>query len=95
MWPDRVSNPEPMAHETDALPTALRGPPNRKEAIYHTQQSRQETYHRHCLGEAKIGGLNVVYSLKYGIPRGSKAPIRIDPYFRNTGRPVKNTDRPV
>ena len=28
MWPDRVSNPEPLALESDALPTALRGPAN-------------------------------------------------------------------
>ena len=26
MWPDRVSTPGPLAHESDALPTALRGP---------------------------------------------------------------------
>ena len=26
MWPDWVSNPGPLALETDALPTALRGP---------------------------------------------------------------------
>ena len=26
MWPDRVSNPEPLAHDSDALPTALHGP---------------------------------------------------------------------
>ena len=26
MWPDRVSNPGPVALEPDALPTALRGP---------------------------------------------------------------------
>ena len=26
MWPDRVSVPGPLAHESDALPTALRGP---------------------------------------------------------------------
>ena len=38
----------------------------------------------------------------YGVPRGSKAPIRVDPHFKNTGRPVKiygstskNKDRPV
>ena len=24
-----------------------------------------------------------------GVPRGSKAPIRVDPYFKNTGLPVK------
>ena len=24
-----------------------------------------------------------------GVPRGSKTPIRVDPYFKNTGRPVK------
>ena len=26
MWPDRVSNPEPLALESDVLQTALRGP---------------------------------------------------------------------
>ena len=26
MWPDRVSNPEPQALESDALPTMLRSP---------------------------------------------------------------------
>ena len=26
MWPDRISNPGPLALESDALPTALRGP---------------------------------------------------------------------
>ena len=26
MWPDRVSMPGPLALESDALPTALRGP---------------------------------------------------------------------
>ena len=26
MWPDRVSNPGHLALESDALPTALRGP---------------------------------------------------------------------
>ena len=26
MWPDRVSNPGPLALESDALPTALRSP---------------------------------------------------------------------
>ena len=26
MWPDRVSNPRPLALESDALPTAIRGP---------------------------------------------------------------------
>ena len=26
MWPDRVSNPGPLALESDMLPTALRGP---------------------------------------------------------------------
>ena len=25
MWPDRVSNPGPLAPESDALPTALHG----------------------------------------------------------------------
>ena len=29
MWPDRVSNPGPLALESDALPTALRGPAGR------------------------------------------------------------------
>ena len=26
VWPDRVSNPGPLAHESDALLTGLRGP---------------------------------------------------------------------
>ena len=26
MWPDRVSNPEPLTYESDALPNALRCP---------------------------------------------------------------------
>ena len=26
MWPDRVSNPGPLALESDAVPTKLRGP---------------------------------------------------------------------
>ena len=30
MWPDRVSNPGPLTHESGALPTALRGPVGRK-----------------------------------------------------------------
>ena len=25
MWPDRVSNPEPLPHDSDTLPTAIRG----------------------------------------------------------------------
>ena len=28
MWSDRVSSPGPLALESDALKTALRGPPN-------------------------------------------------------------------
>ena len=28
MWPDRVSNPGPLALESDALPTAARDPAN-------------------------------------------------------------------
>ena len=31
---------------------------------------------------------NVVRSSRYGVPRGSKALIEIDLYFKNTGRPV-------
>ena len=30
MWPDRVSNPGPLIYESDALPTALRGPASAK-----------------------------------------------------------------
>ena len=29
MWPDRVSNLEPLVLESDALPTALQGPAQR------------------------------------------------------------------
>ena len=31
VWPDRISNPGPLALESDALPTALRGPANVRE----------------------------------------------------------------
>ena len=34
MWPDRVSNLEPLAHESDALQTAVRGP-----ALWHSKSS--------------------------------------------------------
>ena len=30
-----------------------------------------------------------IVSEQYGVPGGSKAAIRVDPYFKNTGRPVK------
>ena len=33
MWPDRVSNPGPLTYESGALPTALRGLAQTKEAI--------------------------------------------------------------
>ena len=33
MWPDRVSNPEPLTYESGALPTALRGPAAKKEGL--------------------------------------------------------------
>ena len=33
MWPDRVSNPGPLALELDALPTALRGPATSESAF--------------------------------------------------------------
>ena len=31
MWPDWISNPGPLALESDALPIALRGPANVRE----------------------------------------------------------------
>ena len=31
MWPDRVSHPGPLTYESDALPTALRGPAHNLE----------------------------------------------------------------
>ena len=35
MWPDRVSNPEPLTYDLGALPTALRGPAsNERVKIY-------------------------------------------------------------
>ena len=34
MWPDLVSNPDPLALESDALPTALRGPALVKKVHY-------------------------------------------------------------
>ena len=38
MWPDRVSNPGPLALESDALPIALRGPAAgiKSNRTYHT-----------------------------------------------------------
>ena len=33
MWPDRVSNPGFLALETEALPTALRGPPQKDDNL--------------------------------------------------------------
>ena len=44
MWPDRVSRPEPLAFETDMLPTALRGP---------------ATWYVHDLGNSNEGRLNM------------------------------------
>ena len=34
MWPDRVSNPGPLNYESDALPTALRGPAHVMEEFW-------------------------------------------------------------
>ena len=33
MWPDQVSNTEPLTYESAALPTALRGPARAKLKI--------------------------------------------------------------
>ena len=33
MWPDRVSNPEPLTFESGVLPTALCGPAKVNEAL--------------------------------------------------------------
>ena len=35
MRPDRVANPGPLAHESDALSTALRGPAENGACIYY------------------------------------------------------------
>ena len=34
MWPDRISNPGPLALEPDALPTALRGPAHKQCTLH-------------------------------------------------------------
>ena len=34
MWPDRVSNPGPLSHESGALPTALHGPAGQNVPIH-------------------------------------------------------------
>ena len=39
MWPDRVSNPGPLTYESDALPTALRGPARPTVSEKHCQKS--------------------------------------------------------
>ena len=33
MWPDRVSSPGPLALESDALPTVLRGPADKTDKV--------------------------------------------------------------
>ena len=38
MWPDRVSNLGPLAHES--LPTALRGPASDFKIVFHTTNRR-------------------------------------------------------
>ena len=43
MWPDRVSNPGPLALESDALPTALRGPERERDYVAPRERER-ETY---------------------------------------------------
>ena len=48
MWPGRVSDPGPLTYESDALPTALRGPANLKELFkiyfFKTMYRSQITY---------------------------------------------------
>ena len=39
MWPGRISNPGPLAHESEALPTALRGPACLAEQIWSVKES--------------------------------------------------------
>ena len=34
MWPERVSNPEPLTYESGALATALRGPADMGRILY-------------------------------------------------------------
>ena len=45
MWPDRVSNPGPLAHESDALPTALRGPVQTVETLIRRSILRRLVLH--------------------------------------------------
>ena len=44
MWPDRVSNPEPLTNESGALPTALRGPAGTERKLY----ARSDDFERNC-----------------------------------------------
>ena len=54
MWPDRVSSPGPLAHESDALPTVLRGPvwirsKSRKENPQKLTQLSSRSHPRHLV----------------------------------------------
>ena len=42
MWPDRVSNPGPLAIESDALPSALRIPATKRKGPYNESSSKAQ-----------------------------------------------------
>ena len=42
MWPDRVSNPGPLTYESDAIPTALRGPARAIEIQLYKARHRKD-----------------------------------------------------
>ena len=47
MWPDRVSNPGPLALESDALPTALLGPADFGAQVNTVTQVSTRTFFLH------------------------------------------------
>ena len=51
MWPDQVTNPGPLALESDALPTAVRGP-----AQISMMNGYTHTFSRHFCEGVNIAG---------------------------------------
>ena len=64
----------------------------------HAKHYKHNVDGRTAPGVCGNGSVPLSHSGNHGVTRGSKAPIRVDPYFKNTGRSVKirvDTGRPV
>ena len=60
MWPDRVSNPGPLTHESGALQTALRGPAK----ILRSQRTVRD-FEIYCSREKDILPGKITHAQKY------------------------------